>query len=341
MSEVAQQQTVATIPDPKAPIVLGVTKQALAALKKKYAASKVPDASTKDGYQAIMETRRTLVPLRTGVEKEAKIQKEAAQLHITNINRVKDHIIGTIQAIEKPWYDARKAEDDRIAAEKLEAEQAEDRRVAEIEAKVGDIQALTENLLGADLAKLAARLVEAEAIVITDAEFMEFVEPASVVLGRAKEQLSAAVESAKALAEQQKEIDAQSAVMDEQKRVMDEQMAAQKKVIDDQKADLARQASEIAAEKAIAEREKAAQEMAEASAKAAKEKADADAKAAMKNAAALKARLPEDMKVMTYVDELVNVCPPDVEAPELVAVLRAVFLQLSDIREYVLQNTQG
>lgn len=198
---------IAKTPDPKAPIKLGVTKAALTKLKAKY--KKVPDASTPEGYEFILNAKRELQPLRTAVEKEATVQKATAQTHINNINSVKNTIVETIKAIEAPLYTERKrvddlkAEQDRVAAEK------EERRVTEIEAKVDEIQELTEGLLNASLEVLEERLAAANAITITDEVYMEFTEAASLVLGQAKAQLTNAVASAKALAAQQKEIDAQ------------------------------------------------------------------------------------------------------------------------------------
>lgn len=212
-------QQVPAKPAAKTLIKLGVTKAALAKLVKKYPADKVPDASTKEGYAAIQDMKRETTPIRTKTEKEADIQNAEARAHIKNINAVKNHIIETVKAIEAPWLAEKKRRDDEVARLKLEAEQAEDRRIAEIESKVDDILQLTEGLLGASVKTLEERLAAAKHMTVTQEEYMEFVETASLHLGQAITQLENAVTSAKDLAAQQKEIDAQNAMVATRERV--------------------------------------------------------------------------------------------------------------------------
>ena len=127
----ANDTVVAIIPDKQITIKLGITKAALAKLKKKYA--KVPDGDTPEGYQAIVEAKRELVPLRTGVVKEANIQKKAAQDHLSNINKVQNFIVSEIQSIEAPQYAEKKRVDDALEKKKLEQEKAEEHRILAIE----------------------------------------------------------------------------------------------------------------------------------------------------------------------------------------------------------------
>jgi septal ring factor EnvC (AmiA/AmiB activator) len=263
-AEVMQNEL--AIPPAGTPIVLGVTKMKLAALKKKY--ESVPDATTPEGYEAIAEAKRELVPLRTGVIKEAGIQKEAAQLHIKNINAVMNHIVETIQGIEAPLYVAKKAVDDAEAARKAKAIADEEARVSALQAKVNAIQALTANLLNAPLSKLLDRQDVADRILINSHEFGEFLEPASIILGQVKSQLNAAIVNARAFEEQQTQIKAQQAAMAEQAAKMAEQQAK----LDKQAADIAAAEAKTAREKQavidaeaiIKQREEAAQKQAEA-----------------------------------------------------------------------------
>jgi len=71
-----------------------------------------------------------------------------------------------------------------------------------------------------------------------------------------------------------------------------------------------------------------------------KAKEDREKKEQETKAAELKARLPEDQKMRAYVTELTERQAPDVESPEMVAVLRTISVQLADMLEYVFDSTQ-
>ena len=66
------------------PVKYSTSKAALTKFKKKYA--KVPDATTPEGYQAILDFKKVAVPLRTGIEKERVIQAAAANAHLKIVN---------------------------------------------------------------------------------------------------------------------------------------------------------------------------------------------------------------------------------------------------------------
>ena len=311
-----QSAEVAIIPEKKAPIKLGVTKAALAKLKKQYA--KVPDGDTPEGYQAIIEAKRVLVPLRTGVVKEATIQKKAAQDHLNNINKVQNFIVSEIQSIEEPQYAEKKRVDDAAAKKKRDEEEAEERRILAIEDAVESIQELTEGLLNADLETLEKRLNFANKIVITDAVYMEYVNQAAQQLEQVKAQLTNAVTTGKALAEQQAEMDrnqkaqaesalAQKQIDDDRQRLLDNQLAEierKQKEFDDREAEALRIENERKADIAQQEQEQAEE------ARLAIEQEEADKQRIIdeqKNADELKARLPDDVKIRQYIDSVIDI----------------------------------
>ena len=343
--------------DKQLPIKLGITNAALKKLEKEY--KTVPDAGTKEGYQAIVAAKRVLTPLRTSVEAERKLQVAAALDHQKRVNSVANQIKARIIAIETPLYDAKKVFDEAEAKAKREAEEAEQARIDLIEEKVGIIQALTEGLLGATLGGLESRKAEADAIEITEAEYQEFVEPATMALNQVKSQLTSAVNTAKQLAEQQAEIDARQKVLDDAERERLKADAERQKAVNEAEekqllVDAERQRKMNEQQEAMDrkqrefdEREAAAKRQEEEKAAAvllAIEQEEADRQRIIddeKNADALKARMPEDEKMRAYAKTLLDIPAPDVESMEMVAMLRAVSVQLSDINEYVFSNTQG
>jgi len=218
MSQTAEN-VVATINKKQVPVKFSATKAAINKMAKKWA--KVPDMSTKEGYAQAQQAKRELTPMRTSITKEMNEQKYYAQEHIKDINAKGNELMAMVQKIEKPIYDGKKAQDELVAKKKRDKEEKEERRIAEIESKVDDIQNLTEGLLNSKLETLEGRLTRAKSLVISAEEFMEFVEPASRVLGQVIDQLTNAVTTAKAQVVQQKELDAQQAEIKETQRKAD------------------------------------------------------------------------------------------------------------------------
>lgn len=314
--------------DPKAPISLGITKIALGKLKKKFSA--VPDATTKEGYNAIKEAKSELTPLRTSVEKERKLQVAAAVEHQRKVNAVAKTITETIQAIEAPLYAAKKAVDEAEVRRKQEEIEKEEKRISEIEGKVEILQSMAEGLLGASLEVLEARLKMANDIEITEEGYMEFVDPATIVLGQVKQQLEAAISNATVMAEQQEQLKAQQ-----------DAMVAQQKVLDDQQAEIDRQNKEREEREKqeeierlrIAREEREKDE--EAKRKKEQEKLD------KKHVKELKARMPEDIKMRAFADALVNVEPPeDVKDLAMCSLMRESLIALKDIHTAIYSATQ-
>lgn len=334
-----EENQAAVIPSAKLPIKLGVTKQALAKLKTKYAV--VPDATTKEGYQLIIKAKRELVPLRTGVEAERKIQVAAAVKHQSNVNSVAKTIKETIEAIEAPLYAAKKAVDDAKAEEKRLAEEKEERRIMDIEGKVEGIYAMTEGLLGADLAKLTEQLNEIKSITITEDEYMEFVEPAKLALNSVMATLTNAVEARRGVEEQQAANKAEQeklVIQQEEQRRTNE--AAQKK-LDEQQAEFDRQKKEH--EDKVAADKKAEADKVEAQ-RIEDERIEREAlaeKEAEKRAVELKARMPEDQKLREYAQALELVIVPFIDDTALLTIQSRAVTMVEDIVKFVNENTQS
>lgn len=334
-----QNSEVATIKEKQLPIKFSITMAAINKMAKKWA--KVPDVSTKEGYALSQEARRELTPMRTAITKEMDLQKEAAQLHIKGINTNGNKLVDKIRDIETPIYKARKAQDEKVAKEKREAEEAEERRILAIEAAVEEIQELTEGLLGADLETIERRFTQANTLVITDAVYMEFIEQASQTLDRVKNQLAAAVDSARALVEQQAEIDRKQKILNDAAEVQRKEDDVRQQKMDQQQAEMDRRQKEFDDREAEAmrlEAEGAERDRLKIKLEAAEKQRIIDDQA---NAAELAARMPQDIMVRTWMDNILAVEPPDVEDIHLCAVLRDAFIALSDINSMVYNNTQS
>ena len=349
------------------PVKFSKTKAAINKMAAKWKV--VPDMTTKEGYAQGQQAKRELTPMRTAIEKEMKEQKKTAQEHIANINDKGNELIVMVKTIEAPIYDAKNIQDELVAKEKREVDEKEERRIADIEDLVEEIQNLTEGLLGANLETLETRLTEANKLTITNDVYMEFVEAASVALAHTKEQLTAAVKSAEALVAQQKELDVQQKEIDKQnqKTSIKEKIHEIKEMpidaiglpvveveaklaeldiieVDDSYGDLKEDAytaitnTRAKLKSMIAHREDLDAQQQNLDDEKAQREAD---ELAEQEKEALAARMPEDIKVRAFMDRLLAVEPPDVEDPHLLAVLRNVYLSLSNIDTMVCEHTQA
>ncbi len=117
------------------PVEYTVTAAVLEALKAQY--SVVPDCSTKKGYKETKAALSVLRPIRTGLEKERKKLKADALEYGRRVDSVAKEIKETIEGIEKPFLDAKAAEDEKIEA----AKKLDDERKAKILSKIEAIKA--------------------------------------------------------------------------------------------------------------------------------------------------------------------------------------------------------
>jgi len=213
----SEEQQVATQEFKMPTVKLGITTAGIKKLANKYPAKGVPDVTKKDGMLAAKSARREISKARINLEDSRKTLVSGAVDWQKKVNKQASAHKAAIIEIETPYKDAIKAEEEWVAQEKLDAELKEKNRVEDIEELINYIRSFTGGLLGADVETIEARLVEANKITITDKEYMEFVESASIALSDVKDQLGAAIKSAKALAAQQVEIDKQQKELNDQR----------------------------------------------------------------------------------------------------------------------------
>ena len=295
------------IPKKGTKIALGVTSKKLAELVKTY--KKVPNANTGKGYEEIKEAKRILVPIRTKVEAEAKLQKKAAQDHINSINKVKNVIIETIQKIEAPLYLAKKKVDDAVELEKQKKILDEQKRVADIEEKIVDIQSFSDGLLGTTVEYMEERKEKLEAIEITPDIYMEFVDAATAAKNQVRAQMVNAMEGAKKLAADTEELKRKQKIQDDKEAEMDKRQ----KALDDK-------------EKEQEERDRIVREEE-------REK---------KNKEELESRLPQDVKIRKYADSLLKVkVPQGIDDNYLSQVMLTALNGINAVRDTLYKATQG
>jgi len=226
------------------PVAYSVTDKALADLALKYA--DVPDANTPEGMEEIKEGLRELVPLRTGIEKARKLLKADSLDYGRKVDDEAKRITASLTSIEKPYADAKQAvkdEEERVAEEK---QLAELRRTELIEARLGELNAMGENLINAPVDALTLRLEEIESIVMSEDNFEEYFDTAKEVQIAVRDAVSTALIS-------RREMDEQKAEQKERQRLQDEQQAR----LDAQQAEIDKQALEA---KEAREKEKSEQQ---------------------------------------------------------------------------------
>lgn len=207
MAAIAEQNNLF---DPNTPVELGITKQGIAALRKKHDPAKIPeDLSDKEQYAFVKSNALALRDVRTALEHKRKELVAGATAWRDKVNGEAGELKGLIEELESPWKTARQEYDDEQARLKREAAEKEERRIADIEAKVDGIRTMTDDLLGADLETLEGVLAEAQAIEVTVDEYMEFTEAASQVLGQTIQSLKVAVDSARQSETMRKQLEEQ------------------------------------------------------------------------------------------------------------------------------------
>ena len=288
-------------------VKLGITKNRITQLQKKFPADHQLDCSKKDDMLYAKSVLRELVPLRTGVEKRRKELVSDAVAWQKQVNAQANELKDAIAAIEKPYRDAKEAAEAEAERQAQERARREEERRANIESKVNYLYQLTEGLLGADLETLQARLQQAEQINISVEEYNEYIEPATIALANAKTQLTNAITQAQEAALRQAELDKQQAELEEQQRRLAEQQAEIRK---QQQAQEAREQAQREAEQ-----QRAAQK-------------------------ALRDRLPEDLKLREYAVALMSVETPVLKDEGLNTVLTLAIDRLTNIHDYIFAATQ-
>lgn len=254
------------------------TEAALAELRQQYQGVQFDVATTK-GDKAAREARQMLVKLRTGLEAKRKELKGPALDYAKRIDTEAKRIEAAIRELEEPIDAQIKAEEQRKAAEKAEKERLERQRVAEIKGRMDAIRNLPVDSTGDSAEQLAATLADLKAFEVTQADFAEFTEDATVARGYAIEQLERMHGHAVAREEEAARQAAAAAELERQRREQEEreaqeraaQQEAQRK-LDAERAEFERQKAEFEAQQRAAAEE--AQRKADAEAQALVAKAD-------------------------------------------------------------------
>lgn len=195
------------------PIEYSVTDAALADLAARY--KDVPDATTKDGYDAIKIALKELTPLRTGVEKRRKELKADALAYGKKVDEEAKRITTSLLSIETPLKDAKNEVDEA-------KNRAEEERIARIKMRIESINAYPQTAVGQSSVVIAELITELERTVIDG--FSEFYEAAAKAKSSALYSLNEMfdrtiaqeVEAAK-IAEQKADIERQKAELEAQR----------------------------------------------------------------------------------------------------------------------------
>lgn len=254
------------------------TEAALAELRQQYQGVQFDVATTK-GDKAAREARQMLVKLRTGLEAKRKEIKAPALAYAKAIDTEAARITAAIRELEEPIDAQIRAEEARKAAEKAEKERLERQRVAEIKGRMDAIRNLPVDSTGDSAEQLAATLADLKAFEVTQADFAEFTEDATVARGYAIEQLERMHGHAVAREEEAARQAAAAAELERLRREQEEreaqeraaQQEAQRK-LDAERAEFERQKAEFEAQQRAAAEE--AQRKADAEAQALVAKAD-------------------------------------------------------------------
>lgn len=160
-------------------IEYNITNAKLAELEKEFS-GKVPDASTKDGYNKIKSALKVLTPLRTGVEKKRQELKKDALEWGRKVDSEAKRITGRIEALENPYKDAKKEEDDR-------KKRMEQERIDRLEAKIQRITDMPRDAHGKNSSEISAiiDLLDREQI----EDFYEYSKTAAIAKSEAMDTL--------------------------------------------------------------------------------------------------------------------------------------------------------
>lgn len=226
---------------------------AMASIEAKYA-GRVYDVLTREGMADAKAARREIREARTGLERLRKEIKAPAWKRCQLIDSEAKEITKRLSAIEDPIDAIIKAEEQRAANEKAEAERKEALRVATIRERIEAFNVMPP--WGSNSEQISARLREVNDIPVDDT-FAEFTEAAAIAKAQAITRLSTLAEEARMLEAEQAKL----------KALADEQMA---KIAAERKENEERLARERAEHEARMAEEREARRKAEAEAERAR-----------------------------------------------------------------------
>lgn len=271
--------------------VYGVASDALVEMKNRLI---VPDTTTPDGYKLAVSSIRECRELRVSIEAKRKDMKADSLAYGRAVDKVAKYLTEEIEAIEEPIKAAKKIVDDRIENERLEAERkANEERLAAERAKREE----EERKLAEERAKL-----EAERKAMEEAQRIErerlAAERAAIEAEQRRQREAAEAELAKQRA----------AIEEEQRKVREQQAAEAKRLADEREAVEAERRRQEEAERArLAEIERQRREAEEAE--------RAKQEAAEREATRL-AALPEADVLREWIDRMKTAIDegPDIDA---------------------------
>lgn len=277
------------------PVQYNLTEQQLKQLEVDYDPALIPEATEvgDEGYKEVHTKVMAILKVRTNIDKVRKGLKEDSLKWGRKVDGEAKRLTKIVEDLEAPW---RKVKLDLEEAERLKAEQEmklEQERIAKIEERIAGIRNLAEGLINADAVTIQKRIDALLTLVITEDEFDEFVEAATVTGDIVLKSLKSAHEERTAFEIGQAAMEAEQKKLDEEKA---ELKAGQKKLADAQAAIEASERAAKAAEEAEAQRKADVKEAAQRAA----DKAQAD----KKDKAKMKARLPQDREANEFADRL-------------------------------------
>jgi nitrate reductase NapAB chaperone NapD len=294
-----------------------VTESAIAEMKEKYSGLTI---KTPADYKAVMAAISTVSKIRVDVEKARKMFKADALEYGRKVDAEAKRITGLLLEVEEPLRAKRQAVDDAKARKEEEARLAEEKRVADIRAKIDAITAFVSRLNELTIPELSARIESIGKLSIIGSEYQEFTGDAlaeiktvadalnarmAEKIEREKEQeaLRIANEQAAALRAEQERKDAEAqAKLDAERRLKE---AAERKIAEQAAEAKRKEDEEILRKKIEAEsKAKAERELAEKIAREERAKAEAEAKA--KREAELR---PDKEKLLVWIASAIGTAP--------------------------------
>jgi len=342
------------------PVQYNLTEAAIKKLREDYDPALIPDTEKKgdEGYLVVHEKVMSITKVRTAIEKKRKELKADALSWGRLVDGKAKELTEIIEAIEAPWKTLKTDLDEKEAREAEEARERELEAMQIIEAKIEQLKSATNGLLGLPVIQLKERLALIQGVTI-DESYGEYVEAAEHHKNAAIKAITETIASQELLEEQQaqvkrdqekiaaaqKEVDDKAAELDrirqENEQAAADKMAEQQKKMDEQQALLDKQKADQEKAEEDEKQRKEDEAFAELEEKQRKEKEIADAAAKKEREVELYARLPEDIKMRKYADELLAIEAPTVESKEMDQLNVDTALALGHLAADIYSRTQG
>ena len=213
----------------------------IAEMKDKYKDMK---ADTPTAYKAITEALGVVRKTRTTLEKERKFKNKDVIKLKSMIDTEAKRLTSDILEVEEPLKATKAAVDDEKARIKQEQEEAEAKRISDIQKKISDMREMKNIILdmSADSEKLNKQLVKIQFIFVEESEYMEFTEEADVVQNNTMAEVEKALNNRITYEREQKEQKDEAARLLKQKEEQDAketEFAAEQDAFEKKKADAA------------------------------------------------------------------------------------------------------